>query len=202
MKLSKREAILVQALVVMGTLSLSALLVVNPTLLKITENKEKSLSADLTILDYESKIEIAASIGNNLDEIKKDAMKEATFAYDSMHNYRVDQIIQEFTKKSNLTISSISIGTDEGDVTTVPFVEYDKEVLKTTIEEGNYFSATRIVGVDLSVSASKDEVVKFIDDINNVDKSIYIKGFTISDGEKGTATVQLVFEQLEQVAFE
>lgn len=201
MKLSKRETRLIQVLIVIGSLSLSAYFVVNPTLLKVAEFKEKSTSADATMMDYETKIEIANSIGNNLEVIKKEAMKEAEFAYDLIHNYRVDQIIQEFTNKNQLSISSLLIESGEDEGTSMSYQEYDQNQRKKLMEEGSYVPKVRTVDVELSVSASRDQIIQLIDDINQVDKSLYIQSFSINEDETTTAFIHLVFEQVEQAAF-
>lgn len=201
MKLSKRETRLIQVLIVIGSLSLSAYFVVNPTLLKVAEFKEKSTSADATMMDYETKIEIANSIGNNLEVIKKEAMKEAEFAYDLIHNYRVDQIIQEFTNKNQLSISSLLIENGEDEGTSMSYQEYDQNQRKKLMEEGSYVPKVRTVDVELSVSASRDQIIQLIDDINQVDKSLYIQSFSINEDETTTAFIHLVFEQVEQAAF-
>lgn len=201
MKLSKRETRLIQVLIVIGSLSLSAYFVVNPTLLKVAEFKEKSTSADATMMDYETKIEIANSIGNNLEVIKKEAMKEAEFAYDLIHNYRVDQIIQEFTNKNHLSISSLLIESGEDEGTSMSYQEYDQNQRKKLMEEGSYVPKVRTVDVELSVSASRDQIIQLIDDINQVDKSLYIQSFSINEDETTTAFIHLVFEQVEQAAF-
>ena len=198
MKLSKREAILIQGLIIITALCIISIVIVQPQWNRLKILNEDIANVDSRIIEYQSKVELADEISNDMNQIKSDSKDVASYVYDIMHNYQVDKTIQSISSKHGLNLKSMLISDDE---TNLPFVELSKEDLEDAIINGTYMPNERRLVIDLRAECSPQQATSFIEEINNLNKSLFVGSFTISNENTPSADFVLIFDELDQTAF-
>lgn len=211
MKLTYRDRVILLVVIALVILVGGFALLIKPRYDDIQKNKKTLDTVQAEWDGYDAKIQEIPQLRDKITEVYNDSKALSDDFYtEYMQPHELDQFMQEIVDKCNLRIAGLEVGTASNasfeyyyHTPTIPAVaifdladingEYSLELAKT-LEESAVISARNVEEVlvqqyGISFKSTKENLYKFMEEINKLDKSIVIQSVNITDTNYGTNPV-------------
>lgn len=198
MKLSKREITLIAILILILVIVVPFLVFIQPRLSILVMNQETLIVMKKQKEELELKIQ---KIDENLIQIEN-LQKEAGELYELMEqtkSYDISLMLSELLTKHNLMPVSLFISPYQQ----APIPENPEDTAESeNTEEADTAMAQQDMALirtaDLFFTGERANVNSFVDELTNMNKSVLIKSFTISQGEEINYEIKIDFYEFSE----